>query len=747
MTSPEESQPYLDPSSSIDERVDDLLDRMTIEEKIGQLAGSYVGTLGDGFHGVDDVIDEIDEYHVGAVAPFGWGGSPNESVADAVEAARTLQRHAVEETRLGVPLLFAADAIHGHAYIKESTVFPNSLGKAATWSPDLVERVAEITATEMRATGAVQNYSPTCDVARDPRWGRTGETFGESPHLVGTLAASEVRGYQGDELDAESVLATAKHFPAYGSPTRGEDAAPVDVSQQTLRNVFLPPFEAALEEDVGAVMPCYNSIDGEPAHGSRRFLTELLREELGFDGIVVSDWNGIGQLHEAHRTARTPLEAARQTHLAGLDIGSVAGDEHARNLRDLVERGELSEQLIETSVERVLRAKFALGLFEDPYPDSEPETTLGASDHLDSARETVRKSLTLLQNDEDVLPLDLESVDEVFVTGPNADEIVHQNGGWSCNADTGVPGTTILDGISDVVDEQTAVTHEPGSGINASGDVDAAAERATEADVAVLALGEDWYLHEFGPSADTASRTGEFPTRNQLSLPDAQRELVEAVAETGTPVVAVLITGRPLAVEWLAANVPAILMAYYPGRTGGETIAETLFGRSEPGGRLPISIPRSAEVLPTYFNHLPHPHPIGTEEHPPSYDPLFEFGHGLSYTTFEYDSIEVAADAVRPTDDLSVRVTVTNTGDRRGSDVIQVYGRDEFSSAVTPVRELWAFERVELDPGERAIVDLQISPDELGLFERPRDGRVGEGTVSLFVDDRTIELGVRPDES
>lgn len=406
MTSPEDSEPYLDPSLSIDERVADLLDRMTLEEQIGQLAGSYVGTLGEGPHGIDDVIDEIDEYHIGSVAPFGWGGSPNESVADAVDAARRLQTHAIERTRLGVPLLFAADAIHGHAYIKEATVFPNNLGLAATWSPDLVERAAEITATEMRATGAAQNYGPTCDVVRDPRWGRTGETFGESPRLVGTLAAGEVRGYQGDGLDANAVLATAKHFPAYGAPTRGEDAAPVDVSPHTLRNTLLPPFEAALDENVGAVMPCYNSVDGEPAHGSRRYLTELLRDELDFDGIVVSDWNGITQLHEEHGTAGTAIEAARQTHRAGLDVGSVAGADHARHLRELVERGEVSERLIENSAARVLRAKFALGLFEDPDPDSDAEAALGTDETLDVAREAVRKSLTLLQNDDDLLPLD-----------------------------------------------------------------------------------------------------------------------------------------------------------------------------------------------------------------------------------------------------------------------------------------------------------------------------------------------------
>jgi len=363
MSIPESSGTYLDTTLSIDKRVTDLLERMTLEEKVGQLVGSYVGDLGEWGRDVDDVICDIDEYHVGSVAPFGWGGSPNETAEEAVEAANRLQKHARNESRLGIPLLFASDAIHGHAYINDATVFPNNLGMAATWDPELVERVAETTGEEMRATGARQNYDPTCDVARDQRWGRTGETFGESPRLCGELAASKVRGYQGAQLDERSVAATAKHFPAYSEPVRGEDGSPVDVSPNTLRTTFLPPFERVIDEGVASVMPCYNSIDGEPVHGSRRFLTELLRDELGFEGTVVSDWNGVSQLHEEHRTAGSAKGAAYQTRVAGLDIASVAGPEHASHLIELVDDSQLSESVIDTSVERVLRLKFQLGLF------------------------------------------------------------------------------------------------------------------------------------------------------------------------------------------------------------------------------------------------------------------------------------------------------------------------------------------------------------------------------------------------
>ncbi|MCO8244241.1 glycoside hydrolase family 3 N-terminal domain-containing protein [Haladaptatus sp. AB643] len=741
MAEQEESHSPPETSVSTAERVTDLIGRMTLEEKVGQLTGSYIGTLDDGPHGIEDVIDEIDDHHVGAVAPFGWGGSPNEHASEAIEAANELQRHAKENTRLGIPLLFGADAIHGHAYIKEATVFPNNLGLAATWDDDLAERVATVTRTEMRATGAAQNYSPTCDVARDQRWGRVGETFGESPYLVGKFAASKVRGYQGDGPSPETVAATAKHFPAYGAPTRGEDAAPVEISTKTLHDVFLPPFEEALDADVASVMPCYNSIDGEPVHGSQRYLLELLGEGLGFDGLLVSDWGGVDQLHAEHRTAGSPIEAALQTRLAGLDIASVAGTDHAEHVLELAEEGELSEDLIDESIERILTMKFRLGLFEDPYVDPETaEDLLGSSEHQRVAREAVEKSLTLLQNDGDLLPLS-DDIGEVFVGGPNADEIVHQLGGWSSNDPDGVPGTTVLEGIRDAVGEDVTVTHERGSGINEPDDIDAAARAAANADVAVLALGEDWYLHEFGPTMDTTSETGEFPTRSQLSLPESQRELVAAVEETGTPVVAVLITGRPLAVQWLADTVPSILMAYYPGTVGGEGIARTLFGESEPGGRLPVSMPRSADCLPTYFNYLPHPHPIGADEHPPSYDPLFEFGYGLSYTTIEYDSVDVSSDVIRPDEPVTVDVSLENTGDRRGSEVVQLFACDEFSSVVTPVRELKGFERVELDPGERMTVSFSLSTDDR-LFAHEPSGYGDVGRLRLFVGEHVHDLRV-----
>ncbi|WP_227132714.1 glycoside hydrolase family 3 N-terminal domain-containing protein [Halorubellus salinus] len=729
---------FQQPHLPVATRVEDLLDRMTTAEKAGQLVGTWAGTLSE-FNDVADVKTAISDHHIGAAATFGWGGSLDTTVDDVVETVNELQAYAVEETRLGIPLLFNVDAVHGHAYVANATIFPNGLGVGATWDPDAAERAASITASEIRATGAHQNYSPTCDVGRDPRWGRVFETFGESPYLCGELAAAKARGYQGDGIEGdENVVATAKHFPAYSEPERGEDASPVDVSEYKLRNTFVPPFERLLEEDVESVMPCYNSINGEPAHASERYLIDLLRDELGFDGTVVSDWNGIRQLADEHHTAVDRREAVKQSRVAGLDLASVGHVGHVEELLALVEDGDLPESVLDDSVRRVLEQKFRLGLFEDPYVDADDATdTVGASDHQDVALECARESMTLLQND-DLLPLSGD--EDVFVAGPNADDLVHQVGGWSVDEEAHVAGDSIRDALADHT--TGSVTYEQGASMSTTEDVEAAAAKAAEAEVAVVAVGENWYLHEFGPEVQSGSKTGEFPTRSELRLPEAQRELVEAIHETGTPTVGVLVTGRPLIVDWMAEHLPAILMAYYPGSRGGTAVAETLFGANDPSGRLPISVPRSPGDLPQHFDHLAHPAPIGVDEHPDSYDPLFEFGHGLSYTDFEYADVSVSTDELDAADDFEVSVTLANVGDRTGTEVVQVYSSALTASRVPRVRRLQAFERVTLDPGEERTVTLSLAADDFSVYH-PGDGHTLEaGEYRLLVDDETRTVTV-----
>ncbi|WP_459194636.1 glycoside hydrolase family 3 N-terminal domain-containing protein [Halosimplex sp. J119] len=724
----------------VSRRVADLRDRMTLEEKAGQLVGTWAGSMHRDLD-VEDTKELIRDNHLGCAAPFGWGGSAGTEVGEIVDIVNELQRVATEETRLGIPLFLNVDAVHGHAYVADATVFPNGLGAAATWDPETIEEGAAITAAEITATGAHQNYSPTCDVGRDPRWGRVFETFGESPRLVAEMAAAKVRGYQGDGLEAEdTVVSTAKHFPAYSEPERGEDAAPVDVSEYKLRNTFVPPFEAALDAGVESVMPCYNSINGEPVHGSARWLTDLLRGDLGFDGTIVSDWGGVRHLTDDHKTAADLREATYDARTAGLDVASVGNDLEAQELVDLVESGDLAESVLDASVERVLERKFRMGLFEDPYVDKEDALeTVGAADHQQTALEVVRDSLTLCKND-DFLPLSGD--EDVFVGGPNADDLVHQVGGWSVESEEHVDGTTILEEIRAHVDGD--VTHEQGAGLHETRDVDAAAEQAADADVAVLALGEGWYLHEFG-AGGPRTETGEFPTREQIDIPEAQQELVDAVVETGTPVVGVLVTGRPLAVERLDEQAEAVLMAYFPGTMGGKAIAETLVGENDPSGRLPITVPRSGTQVDVHHDHLHQPRPIGDSEHPDSYDPLYPFGHGLSYTEFETGKLAVSEEVLGPGDTVELDVTVSNVGDRAGTEVVQIYSTTESKSLVMPERRLQAFERVDLDAGESATVTLEVPVEQLGVYA-PDDGhRVQPGHYDLVVDDEAITVTVEGD--
>ncbi|ODR80980.1 glycosyl hydrolase [Haladaptatus sp. W1] len=712
--------------TQIEDDIETLLEEMTLHEKAAQLAGTYVGTM-DETRTVDDAEEMVREHGIGFVTPFGYGASPHRDSARVVEIANELQRVAREETRLGIPILIPVDAIHGHAYVEDTTVFPHNMAIAAARDRGLAEQVGTVTATEVAATGSSLTYGPTCDVARDPRWGRTFETFGESPYLTGELASAKARGIHDAPVD---VAAMAKHFPAYGEPERGEDASPVDKSVSSLYRDFLPPFERVLSEGVEGVMPSYNSINGEPSHGSHYWLSEVLRDELGFEGYVASDWNGINMLHQNHGVAENQKGSVERSFTAGVDVHSLGEVGHIDHLVSLVESGAVDESAVDESVRRVLQLKSDLGLFEDPFVDTEASAeTLNSDTHRRVALDAAQKSMTLLKNDGDCLPFDPD-IDEVLITGPNADSLVNQVGGWSLKEEHELDGTTVREGIEGFVSAGTTVTYERGSGIDEPDDIDAAVAAARDADGAVVVLGENWYLHEFGPQ-DVNGPTERFPNRAQLSLPDAQRELLEAVLETGTPTALVLVTGRPLAISWAAEHVDAILQAYYPGAEGGKAVAETLFGEHNPSGKLPISVPRSEGQLPVRHNYLPHPYPIGPDEHLPSYDPLFAFGHGLSYTGFEYRDLSVANETLREDSSVRVSVTLANTGGRAGEEVVQLFGGRDYSSVVTPVEELVGFQRVALDEGEETTVEFEVSADVFDVVHPDGTSRFEAGAISL----------------
>ncbi|MFQ6095400.1 MAG: glycoside hydrolase family 3 C-terminal domain-containing protein, partial [Candidatus Bathyarchaeia archaeon] len=497
-------------------------------------------------------------------------------------------------------------------------------------------------------------------------------------------------------------------------------------------------------------------INGEPVHGSKTYLADLLWKELGFKGIVVSDWGGVEMLHRYHRTAETYKDAIRQAVEAGLDIASVAGPEHARLLLELVEEGKISENRIDESVRRILEVKFRLGLFEKPYVDLECASRLiGCREHRELALLAARKSMTLLKNEGNLLPLS-KDLGTVLVTGPNADSVENQFGGWSNTIPPLPPAVTILEGIKNKVSSKTRVLYTKGSGITEPENIEEATELAEKSDVAIVVVGESAYIHEFWTIQDIMAsmdltqegqvlpkeidletlqkellaRLEQFPCRTMLDLLEAQLDLVKAVNGTGTPTVVILVAGRPLTIKWVAENVPAILMAYLPGTEGGTAVADVLFGDYNPGGKLPISIARSIGQLPVRYNYKPHPF---VEMHPPAYAPLFEFGFGLSYTRFEYSNLEVSPKRVGPSGKVEVSVTIKNIGDREGDEVVQLYVNDVCSSRVTPVKELKGFHRITLKPSESKKVTLTLQMEDLGVFQDDGKFVTEPGTFEVLV--------------
>jgi len=713
------------------ERVEAILDAMTVPELVGQMVGTPPHA------DVDRLVEEVTEHHLGSVH---FGDTPHNTPRRKAEVANRVQEASIDASRFDVPVFLRAMAEHGHAAIAGATVFPQQLGLAATRDPVRCRQAAAVAATEMRATGVHSTSSPIGDVARDQRWGRIPETFGESPRLCGDLASAMVQGYQGGD---DPVVAVTKHFPAYSEGTRGEDQAPNDVSPYTLRRVHVPPYADAIDAGTGGVMPCYDSIDGEPVHGSARFLDDLLRDELGFEGYVLADYAAPGDLHGGHGTTHSLEESLYELVTAGVDVLPSGGADFAEPLVGLVEAGELSVARIRESARRVLRLKAALGLFADPLVDpDDAAATLGTEDHRAVAREVARASMTLLTND-GLLPLD--APESLLVAGPNADDIASQHGGWGNVADPEPLGDTVLEGLRAVAPDGTDVTYEQGAGLTETRDVDAARDAAAAADAAVVVLGEPDYVHEFRGSTHEFG-PGEFPRRDSLSLPRAQIELARAVHETGTPTVCVLVTGRVLSTPWLAAHLDALLLAYQPGSAGG-AVADVLFGHHDPTGRLPVSVPRSEGQLPVRFNHLPYP-TMDNDAHLDAYDPLFPYGHGLSYTEFEYESVSAPEGPVGPAETVPVEVTVANVGDRAGAEPVELFVTDEVSSRVTPVRELAGTARVDLDPGERETVRFELGESVLGVVS-PADGErtveAGEFTVGAGDESATFTVERRRD--
>ncbi len=692
--------------------IEQLIARMTLEEKAGQLnqwgaqqtpTGPRVSAGGD---------DDIRRGRVGSIlGAFG------------AEHTRRLQRLAVEGSRLKVPLLFAFDVIHGFR-----TVFPVPLAEAASFDVALAERTARAAAVEAAAHGLHWTYAPMVDVARDPRWGRVVEGSGEDPFLGAAMAIARVRGFRGSNGDVTSLLATAKHFAAYGAAEAGRDYNTVDLSERTLHEIYLPPFRAAVNAGVDSIMPAFNEISGTPMHAHRALIRELTRERWGFRGVVVSDYTGIKELM-AHGVALTPSAATTRALEASVDIDMIS-DFYIAQLPELVRAGKVPVAWVDEAVRRVLEAKQRLGLFRDPYRYSDAarekaNVLTPASRAL--AREAAQKSIVLLQNEQNALPL-AKNLKTIAVIGALATDAQSTLGAWA-GVGQANESVTVLDGIQRAVSATTKVLYARGASPRdaAHGGFDEAVRAAQQADAVVWVAGE----HE--------ALTGEAHNRAWIGLPGAQEALFERLRKLGKPIVVVLMNGRPLAIPQLARHATAILEAWYLGSEMGNAVADVLFGAVNPSGKLPITFPRATGQIPIYYNHKNTGRPPRSDEHYSSkyldapWTPQYAFGHGLSYTTFRYAAPRLSATKLGAAETLTVSVSVTNTGPRAGEEVVQLYLRDDVASITRPVRALRGFARIALEKGATRDVTFTLGRDDFAMLDASLQPTVEPGTFTVFV--------------
>lgn len=727
------------PNATAARKADELLAKMTLEEKVGQMTQLEISMVSTG-RNQEIRLDPAKLEK--AVVKYGVG-----SILNVADQALTLERwhetirgiqDAAKRTRLGVPVLYGIDTIHGANYVQGATLFPQPLAMAATWNPELMMRGSEVAAVETRAAGIPWTFSPVLDIGRQPLWPRLWETYGEDPYLASVMGVAAMRGYEGTDISSpERVAACLKHFLGYSLPLSGRDRTPALIPEIYLREYVLPPFKAAVDAGAHTVMINSGEINGVPVHASRFILTDILRKELGFRGVAVSDWEDIKKLVNIHRVAADEKEATRMAVMAGIDMSMVPSDySFADHLIALVKEGAVPQTRIDEAVRRILTLKFELGLFADPMPNAALKakfaTPASRRLNLDAARE----ALTLLKNTNALLPLTKNR--KVLVTGPTADSLISLNNGWTyvwqgseeslypkdrptirqaIEAKAGRANVTYVPG--------TRITRAPGGGSNSTPtdidevvDIAAAARAARDADVVVLCLGEGSYTETPGNITD-------------LTLPEPQLKLAEAVAAAGKPVVIVLVEGRPRIINRIADGAGAILMAYNPGNEGGQAIADVLFGDYNPAGRLPFTYPRHPNALLNY-DHKSYENQNTTFGLTP-FNPQFPFGHGLSYTTFKYDALRLSRKTLGEQDKLTVSVTLTNTGQRAGSEVVQLYLRDLVASITPPDRRLKRFAKIHLEPGRTRTLTFELERDDLTFIGENNRPVVEPGDFEVLV--------------
>jgi len=697
----------------IERKVDSLLAIMTVEEKIGQLhqeSGGWDSTtqsLG---------ATETERLRKGLIGSF-------LNVIGA-ERTRKIQRIAVEQTRLHIPLIFGEDVIHGYR-----TIFPIPLGEAASWDPALVERDNRIAAIEASTEGVNWTFAPMVDIARDPRWGRIAEGSGEDTYLGSVMAAAKVKGFQmSDFSDSTTIVACAKHYAAYGGAEGGRDYNTVDISERTLRDVYLPPFHAAVNAGAGTLMSSFNEISGVPSTANRHLLTTILRGEWHFNGFVVSDWGAVGELRN-HGIAGDSAQAALRAINAGVDMDMVSGV-YLHTLPIAVRNSKIRMSVLNEAVRRILRVKFAVGLFKNPYRNCREGTeraVILTPEHRAAARTSAANSMVLLKNQNGLLPLSRD-VSSIALIGPLAESKDATLGPWHTMGE-GADAVSILEGLRSSVPPQTRLTYKKGCNLTFSdtSGFSEAVQAASSSDVVILVAGE------------TEDMSGEASSRSDLGLPGVQLELVRRISATGKPVVLVLMNGRPLCIPWEAEHIQAILETWFSGVEAGNAVADVIFGKVNPGGKLPATFPRSVGQVPIYYDHKNTGRPIDENERFTSryFDlpntPLFPFGFGLSYTSFNYGNLRVLTASAKIGQPVNLSVDVRNTGSRKGDEVVQVYIRQRYAAITRPVMELKAFRRITFEPGEVKRVEFALDSRQLGYTGDDMKYTVEPGVFEVLV--------------
>ncbi|MFP4546536.1 MAG: glycoside hydrolase family 3 N-terminal domain-containing protein [Fidelibacterota bacterium] len=733
---------YKNPNISIEKRVSDLLSRMTLEEKIAQLSEAGCDNMKSD-NNVESAQFIAENYKNGIGTIHGF----QLDVDQYARAVNQIQTYLVEETRLGIPAIFLSESLHGLVQ-DGATIYPQAIGMASTWDPELINDVGIAIHKEVKAIGASQVLSPVLDVTRDLRWGRVEETYGEDPYLVSSMGKAMIKGLQeGSTTDKASLIATAKHFLAYSNPHGGLNLASSVGGKYDLYNIHLPPFRAAVQDaKVLSVMSVYNSYNGVALSGSKKIYTDLLRNELGFKGYVYSDWGSVSMLHSFHKVAEDYAKAGKLALEAGVDL-EAPGPHCFQHLDSLVKTGEVDIEVIDRAVARILFTKFKTGLFENPYVnEKEIHSKIHTKDHQKLAKKVADESIVLLKNENNLLPLNVSEINSIAVIGPNSDQVQFGDYTWSRNNKDGI---TLLDGLERVLPERVRINYAKGCDLVSLNDdgIDDAITAAEKSDIAIVAIGT--------ASASLArdysnSTSGEGFDLSDLDPTGKQQELVKATAATGKPTIVVLIQGKPFSIPWIKDNIPAIVEAWYPGEKGGLSIAEVLTGKINPSGKLPVSFPKSVGHLPCYYNHLPtdkgyylSPGRYGAPGRDyvfSSPEALWPFGFGLSYTIYEYDNLVLNDSTFTFDDRLSATVEITNTGDMDGKETVQLYIRQKYCSIPRPIKELKAYKKIEIKAGKTEKIELKVNINNFGYYNNKGEYLMEPGKFDIMIGSSSEDI-------